>query len=834
MQSISTALTAEQRSNSPRYYRIIELYKRYWNGSSYVWDTAVDISGYVNKVSTAKWKLDTNGFNEWKSPSFQIEVDNPRNIWSTVETTGKSIWKIGSNQPYVVELSRVRVRCGQYLEDGTMEDKYVFGGVITRPIQWREERRTATIYVTGMDELLRRTPAYPGEDGSGGLVNQLVTLELLGSDAGDEFTTITGTKAVGGFVEVRVGTTAGGSAAATPLDKGTDYDVSQTNDYNLPGKITLDAALTAGNSVWATYYTWHTDKDISWVVEQLLALANITDYQVDPTIFANAVKNTWTRTTTADFEAGVLTNIEASSVPDALRKKWYLVDNFDSGTLQPLWTNTAGATISGGKLVCGGNSTNGGPIIGFAHSKQTSSWDMKVTHIVGAPFFMMILPFMSNSGGGYGFYIDKTGGNTIGLCDNNRAGFGSGTSSVPDDGTEHTIRITCTQNSDNTCTFRLYLDTVLISTGTVSTYTIGRFEVWNSNPGSLTGDSIKIDDLYVSDMVDASGATSSASPVAVSAVLDAGVSLTAYGKVLSSYTLNGCTLTIETLSASAADFLSGLDPAGWVAVSLTGQINSTVQRYLKVRITINGAPTIGDLTTTAEIQSMAVEYYTSTTTIQIVNMDRLDCWGGIEACAALPSYEIGFDANESFFYRARSTGLSPVITFDKDNHLAREISFDHGEDKVKNRVTASFGSYQVIIDSNTEGEAHPNSIDHFGVRNQDVSGSLLPASSVNVAGSAALTAYEYLSVSRKRAQIETKFLLNLELGDPVLYKREHKFGRWLWGDRDRAYGDYADPDFEYYPDPSTNGWDLSMRIEGIELDTEPGRWRARYDLVEAA
>lgn len=832
MQSVSSSLTAEQRKNDQRYYRIIELYKRYWNGSAFVWDTAVDISGYVNRVSTAKWKLDTNGYNEWKSPSFQLEVDNPRNIWSTVEVTGKSIWKTGAHQPYELELSRVRVRCGQYLADGSMEDKYVFGGIITRPIQWHESRRTATVYVTGMDELLRRTPAYPGEDGSGGLKESLVTLEELGADAGTEFTTIAGTKAVGGFIEVRRGTTAGGSAAATVLDKGTDYDESQTNSYNDPGKITLKAALTAGNSVWATYYTWYTDKDISWVVTQLLGLASISSYQVDPTIFANAVKNTWTRTTTADFEGGTLTNAEARSVADAIRKKWYLVDNFDSG-LQALWTNIAGATISSGKLVVGGNSQNG-PIISMAHTKQSCSWDMKVTHIAGAPYFMMVLPFMPASGTGYGFYVNPpTGGNNnqIALGGSDRSGIGIGSGTLPDDGSEHTVRITL-QNNGSTSDLKLYLDTVLIATATISSIDVAGFGVWNSNPGAGTGDCLKLDDIYVSDMVDGVGAVSTSSPIAVSSVLDAGVSLTAFGKVLSTYTLNGCTLTIETLSASAADFLSGVDPAGWVAVSTTGQINSAVLRYLMVRITINGTPSIADISMTAEIQDFAVEYYTSTTVIQMVNMTGLNAWTGIEACAALPSYEIGFNANEKFFYRARSTSLSPVVIFDKDNHLAQEISFDHGQDKVKNRATASFGQYQVIVDSNTQGEAHPNSIDRRGVLNQDVSGNLLPASSVNVAGSVALTVFDYLSVEKKRAQVETKFLLQLELGDPTLYKREHKFGRWLWGDRDRRYGDYVDPDFEYYPDPSTNGWDLTMRIEGMELDTEPGRWRARYDLVE--
>ena len=141
MQTVTAALQTEQaRTSELKYYRKVELYRRYWTGSAYAWRAALNIDAYVVKVSTAKWKFESRGFGEWKSPSFQVDVSNPRNVWSQVEAT--SIF--GTDQ---VELSRVRVRMGHTLPDGTEEDVYVFGGVINRPIAWREEKRQALLNV---------------------------------------------------------------------------------------------------------------------------------------------------------------------------------------------------------------------------------------------------------------------------------------------------------------------------------------------------------------------------------------------------------------------------------------------------------------------------------------------------------------------------------------------------------------------------------------------------------------------------------------------------------------------------------------------------------------
>ena len=136
-QPVSEALLREQLQPTQQYYRHVELMRRYWNGSSYSWDTAINIDAYVVKVGTAKWRMESGAQFEFKSPSFSVEMDNRRNLLATWESQG--LWQTGANAPYVPELSRIRVRTGHVLEDGTEEDVYVFGGVIGRP--WRSTTR---------------------------------------------------------------------------------------------------------------------------------------------------------------------------------------------------------------------------------------------------------------------------------------------------------------------------------------------------------------------------------------------------------------------------------------------------------------------------------------------------------------------------------------------------------------------------------------------------------------------------------------------------------------------------------------------------------------------
>ncbi len=804
MQTVSAALVLEQQLPDQKYYRHVELLKRYWTGSAFAWETATNIDEYVIAVSTAKWKRDERGFSEWKSPSFQVEVSNPRNLWNEVER--RSIWANGLHSGYIAELSKVRVRVGHVLEDGTEQDLYVFGGVIKQPLAFHKKRtRTATIYCAGLDELLKRVDAEA--------LSTTVTDELLGSDAGTEFTA--DFNGVARFTAVKKGQTADGAALATTLTPSTDYNTADENEIALPGKVTLNAALIAGQSVWASYFYWYQDKEPSWIVEQLLLLAGITGYVVEPTIFTTAVENTWLQTLTADWAAGTLLQ-GVTTNGDSLRGP-VLIDDFSDGdfTANPVWTPIANYSIAvaGGKLTI-----QNGDNLYTPFDKATGTWQADLS----ASLVSNILwwDFLHTAGGNC-YSVGLLNGHVVIAKDKDL-------SPAPiaymdwDHSIEQTYRIT----RDAAGEMNLYIDGVLKLTATDNDYTTSeRIEIECTG---FTTQYCSIDNMMWSPEVTATGALTTG--IFESQVKDTLVGqIDAWGKLLTNYGLNGGTILVETYTSAAADFLSGNDAAGWVALSGTGQILSAVLRYIKVRVTITRGSAPGQ---SPEFQDYSVKYYTTSTKIPLVDLSHQNVLAVIQDIAGMAAYEFGFTASEQFFYRARSTASAPVLVINKDNYLKEELSYNKGTDKVFTAVEANFGEFAETIDANTQGEAHPNVLDKYGRLPISVSSDLLPGPSVNVARSAAQTLYAYVSVARDRAQLEVKMLVQLELGDVITYQREHEAGRWVWGDTERAWGGVLpDEDFEFYSDAEKAAWDIDMRIEGIEFITDPKKVCLRYDLV---
>lgn len=820
MQTLSSALLLEQGNKTGILpYRIVELQRRYWNGSAFVWSSAVNISSYVKKVSTAKWKLDTRGFGEWKSPSFSVDLDNRRNFWSEIEARG--VWRTGlsGSQTYYTDLSRIRVRLGHVLPDGTLEDKYAFGGLISKPLAHQESQRTVTAYCTGLDELLRRKSAEG--------LSTLVTLELLGSGSGTVFTTAQ--LGVGIVVVVKRGLTASGAAAATEQIPETDYTLSQLNEKALGAEVTLTSALTAGNSAWITYRYWYQDKDLSWIVEQLLDLAGVTDYQVDATVFSTSILTTTTRTSAAHFAAGVLQNIDATSTDGSFKKRWYKYDDWADGdfTAAPVWGgDTTGFSVSAGKL------TAASPpwytwSVGL--SRATGTWEIKMDRSSGYASFA----FMGGPTSGFFIiqpnrfkYWIRIDGATLYLY---RGDPGADEVSPAVDTLLASVAYTSGAGDvyrvdrDAAGLMRVYVNDVLKITHTDNTYTTAGPAMVEAS-GNAT-----FDDLYYCYEV-VNEAHQTTTPLWTDAVLDCGVGLTSYGSVTFNYSPNDGTLLVETLSSTDSGF-TALDPAGWVALSGIGLILSDVRRYLKVRITLIPAATVGVIIG-PEIQDVSIRHYVSSTTMPLVDMTSKTCLSAIQEVAKYPGYEIGFTSTEQFFYRPRASSSSSVLTISASTNLLREVSFNDGTDQVYARVKATFGNYRVTIDSDVLGEAAPNALDKYGEQELSISSSLIPKEGANIADSAARSIYAYTSVPRKRAQVDMKFLIQYELGDRVTYQREHKHGRWTWGDPDRRYGDSSHPDFVYHADPAANGWDLPMRIEGIEFDTNPKAMKLKYDLVE--
>ena len=317
----------------------------------------------------------------------------------------------------------------------------------------------------------------------------------------------------------------------------------------------------------------------------------------------------------------------------------------------------------------------------------------------------------------------------------------------------------------------------------------------------------------------------------ISPVIDAGADVTSWGQFNANYN-TGVRGTAAFAWRESSDSSTW---SGWTDIAVGATVPAT-KRYLQLRFTstptgdINGWPQ-----NFPNLVSWSVAYYYSTTTIPVVNMTGMSVQDAIEALAQMCCYEIGFTAQDVFVFRPRSSSSSATETFDASK-IESIDSINSGDTRVYNRVSVTFGDYKRTVDSNTQGEASPNSIDLRGIREYSISnGNFLPPDSADLAYAIAPTVYEYVKEQRRRLRVTTKMALAQELGDVVEVKLspDDFLKLWKWGDGSVRYGSKL-PNVVYYNEAYLLArlplYDVDFRVEGIEYDdTEK---KTTFDLTE--
>jgi hypothetical protein len=318
--------------------------------------------------------------------------------------------------------------------------------------------------------------------------------------------------------------------------------------------------------------------------------------------------------------------------------------------------------------------------------------------------------------------------------------------------------------------------------------------------------------------------------VYVSPVLDAGVNFTSWGQFNATYSaIKGVAGFMWRTSADGSTWTD------WAAITVGSTIPTTAKRYLQLKFTADAQGGSGWPENYPYLVSWGVDYYYSTTTIPVVNMTGLTCMDALAAIAEMCCYEIGFDSTDTFIFRPRSDSSSAVRTLTNADVFSLD-SLSSGADRVYTQVLVSFGNYTAIVNSKTQCEASPNPIDIYGTIQYEVdSGNFLPDNTANLAQAIALTVYAYVKGARRRLRMQTRFFLDLELGDKVQLKYTPLdfITPWVFGDGKVRYGQQRKA-FWY-----NAAWlaallplyIVNFRIEGIELDLE--NWKTTFDLTEA-
>lgn len=778
MKSVSAAFKTVWARKYGRKECVRVLYLRaYWNGSAYVYESPSTVSGWneleqdaVPPLRTITWKLDTPNLNEFRASTVVLTMNDLKREWLPADAP-PSLFAPDSTATlgYLPPLTKFRVQFGYILDDGTKEWCSLFTGLLDDYRMDGEDGATE-LTITDFSRKLR--------EGDAQNVSDTFTLEDCDPATGDGTETEFDTTSIG------VGRIDDVQVNGVSKTQGTDYSVSRLNQDG-PARISFTVAPTNTHTVKVSGIKWKADLSIEDLVELLLAEAGITDYTVNAVIFPGGVSSSKTIDTSADWAAGARTNIEYISSGGDIGRQWFTIDKFADGdiTSAPAWTQLgSGVVVTSGKMIVGGNSTNG-PVVYTPHDRQVGTFECKLTPVAARSFLMMVLPWMGDSYG-YGFIIQTNG--VIALIDSNRTSVGSGDHTLTD-GVEYTVRLTRNVDGD----MQLYVDGVLRASVTGSAaVNCTRFLVSNSNPGSSTGDCIKLDDIYYSPSLETSEAVSDSDAVWVSAEQDLSAAPTAWGILERTETLNGGTITYETAVSNS----SGAGYDAYVAIAADGTIQSALKRYLKIRVTIT--PASGSRVSPM-CSKLIARYSTAGVFLAVANFTSKTCYQAIQRLAQLADYEWGFTGTGSFFFRSKTVSGDAAIELNQENAIASLNSYRPGYDAVitKGRVrSGQDDEYEESYSCADAGESSPTPIDKYGERVRDESlTDLLLANDAQIALARARSIHDNNHLPKKTFSLDCRLIPHIDLSDiaSVSYHNRPRDKNPMFGDHLQTFEDSA-------------------------------------------
>jgi len=817
----SEELRRTMAAKSPQYARRVMLYPREWDAvaEEYVFAAGIDITPDVLEAGPVIGKNDTEELNVWALGNITLTLRNDRQQYLEGNPLGRV-------EDEVLHGAKGIISLGATMEDGVTEFIPVFTGYVLDDLVFSPDEKTVDLeLVSSLGRL--------GEVSAEGLSTSVVD-ELIGSDTGEEFVT-TNVGVAPTDIIVKKGDTTGGPGAALELVVGADYTLADADTYGLPLRVTLEAELQAGQSLWISYKYWFTDKRIEWIVEELAKLAGLTEYDISTALFPKAAEANEQIESLADWSTSTIGDNAALRHNEAgesgVWQRWHCripppghkISSSSSRhrLLFPItFRKTVGFWCFALRPTIASNATmrvNLGTATSATYAGASPYYIRVYRPIVGPQIFFALCrndgtrlgaqmtssALLPNNVDTEVVVLRKPGGHwffwVAGVPYNMPGGFTDNTSTdFPQ------ISFFMEQSSGDLIFYNVYTGNSVDESHATDTYTTTHLTV----------------------------------PQSITPSMDMGEALDSYGKLEiigdnGQHIVGGQNL-FESWSSDTEDFSSGTDPAGWVSASTDGSpIASAVKRYLRIRITHPRSNPVqtADETWFAYVSRVRVYYYTGAAPVEFVRLTGMTVRQAIETLAKMCAYEIGFSSSDRFFFRPRTLAPS-VMTLDKSN-LISVSNLRPGLDRLYTTVDARFGEYSRR--AQTDQTTRPNLVDQFGFRRYEVSSdSLLPAANVNLAFAVAPAVLEHTEQLRKRARVTVRLAPWLELGDSVVltYPEPTHFKDWKWGDTDVRYGD---TDIIYYDDEMVEKIlalkNKRMRIEGIEHDLV-GDMETTLDVVE--
>ena len=725
--------------------RRIQYKRRKWNTATLLFEWETDwtelASSEILSVSSVQSQLDTDQQNEFKVSNVTLIVDDSDNKWRPDNPVG--IFGQDSNstlhryEPYWMKF---RVQAGYELADGTSEYLTLFTGLAVDYIA-ESEKRTTQIMLQGLEIILMNAKAEG--------IATTVTNENKG--VGNSVTTVftTTNPGVGGITEV--------SLNGTTKIEGSDYTVGNLNVATGGATVTFAVAPTAAQTVRISYFYWPQSQTFKTVIQNLLTYAGVAsgNQQVENVVFQNNVFDSHTYTNQADYDAGTKTRIETAIAPGTMRIDWSDTSFRETQT----WGESLSGWGSSTFTSDGTQITSVAPSGGIGIPEWSRSISRPYSRILGP--LEIKFKFDNNVTSGHG--ISVTHGFSI-LVDAGGSISCSGSSNTwAADSSYHTLKVI----RSGVGRILVYLDDVL------------KLDVTNQEFTSANS-------LFLGHSGTTKDGTTQASfknivtPIAtvtanwISAALDMGGTPTGWGQLLHTFTGTGMSIATKT-SADNITYDSLLD-----LNTVTNLPQSTLRRYIKTNVSWSV-----DTTSTQEpqVQDLTISWVTTSTTILLPAFTGDSVYDALQKLGEFTNYEFGFDQDENFFFRPKQSGDSQM-SIDQSNFIARVLSYDKGDARVYGSVRAQYGSFVKEVTGSgqepksTRARVLDNRLDITPDSNIQIT------ATADVASGIAQGFFRYFSTPRRRVKVETKFLPQFQLSDPItvtiLNRTPNPY--WLLGD----------------------------------------------------
>jgi hypothetical protein len=763
-------------------YRVL-LYRRFWDIDAQSVDieaTGRDITPYIITFGKVKWQLGGDTYGQFNLSNLSLTAKNEGGKFTPGFAGGLF------PQNYYYMRSEISYEVG----DGA-NWVLLFRGIVPDAPNFDIDNASLQIDVSSpMSNLGLFNAKDVGQKKAGQILIENSNTELITPQTGIQELT-----------KLLRGTSPANSYEMLP----SEYEISDLGSYSLPAKITLKTPLSTNENVYADYLVLLKDKRVDDLINTLLDAANwpADKRDISPVIFSGQAVN---------------------SIPN-------FADSFADGNR---WAMTSGSILKGDIKLAGNGLTitNWNSFNEFASSIGGSGQFARNFQAggVGTYRFRANTALYSDTGvlhcllyangSGYGLadvYVNGRSYTSIGYIP---AGAGSVYS-----------RWTQIQRFDSRISSVFYMqitpDNKFKAFG--DNFSFSENNRFSGTPtatlhfaaGNSTFYKYVNFALYAFDYTPAIVSSMEENaldnynfPQAISNIIDGGSNLISWGRLNAAIAI-----TVEgeyLLFARVADTAAGINSAIWQPVALNSLIGLS-KRYIQFKFKITSP-----YGTNIEVSNLELNYFVSGGQDYDAFKIRLADFGealideGITELAKISGYNIGVRVDGTFFFNPRNEAKSVVKKITDD----QIIGFDKitsGQDKLINRVILSVDSSTRIVDDNnvpnddgTYGKPHPNSIDIYGVKQQEIKlDSFNLASSIDMAYLIAPTIYNNLSIIRPMITFKIFLDLSLEMGDFIKVYHNQNF---IY---DKSQNISNKGKFQ-----KLQTWGLVLKIVGLQQDVE--------------